>query len=377
MAYHTLHPNSGLNFTLNRLAQTIDPDEVKRFAAKIDSLESMIIQMQTAAEEAEQQGRLSDAARYLHGAEFYMKQGDAGKSEIYKRSIDLMNQALPEMAAARDNVAYGGGQLPVIRMPAVGVERDIVLIHSGFDGLLEEMYPLLEPFTLAGYTVIAFEGPGQGAALRTSNLHMPFDWEKPVAAILDHYAITSCTLIGMSLGGYLAPRAAAFDKRIRRVVAWGAMFDFFAVYRQRLGATQFKLLSKLLDLGLSKVVNRLLNKARQKESILDWAVSHGMHVSGTSSPYGFLQWVRSLNLRECAHLIDQDVMLIMGAEDHLVPTDQLYIQAAAMTQARSVTSIMLTVKDDAAQHCQVGNTELAVKLILDWLDNLANRDHPK
>lgn len=374
MAYHNLHPNPGLNFTLNRLAATIPPDEIKSVASQIDSLESWISQLRAAGEQAEQDGRLVEAARYLQGAEFYMKQGDADKAAVYAHSLKLMDSALPEMAQARDTVPYLTGQLPVIRIPAVGEERDTVLIHSGFDGLVEEMYPLLEPFAAAGYTVLAFEGPGQGAALRTSNLSMPFDWEKPVSAILDHYNVNSCTLIGMSLGGYLAPRAAAFEKRIKRVVAWGAMFDFFEVYRKRMGTPKFTVLSKLLDLGAGGVVDKLLNKARQNDGILDWAIGHGMHVSGSSSPYEFLCWVKSMNLTDCAHLIEQDMLLLMGAEDHLVPTEQLYVQAAAVSQARSVTSIMFTAKDDAAQHCQVGNTELAVEKILEWLTSLEKRD---
>ena len=32
-------------------------------------------------------------------------------------------------------------------------------------------------------------------------------------------------LVGWSLGGYYAPRAAAFEKRIKLVVAWGANHD--------------------------------------------------------------------------------------------------------------------------------------------------------
>jgi len=203
---------------------------------------------------------------------------------------------------------------------------------------------------------------------------MPSNWEQPVGAVLDHDGVDSCTLIGMSLGGYLAPRAAAFERRIQRVVAWGAMFDFFEVYRQRLGGAKFKVLKGLLDINLSGVVDKLINKARQQEGILDWAVSHGMHVSGTNSPAEFLQWVSTLNLRDSAHLIEQDVLLIMGTEDHLVPANQLYVQAESMTGARSVTSVMLSNQDSAAQHCQVGNTALAVQQILDWLNFLEVRD---
>jgi len=41
-------------------------------------------------------------------------------------------------------------------------------------------------------------------------------------------------LVGWSLGGYFAPRAAAFEKRLALVVAWGANHDWGAVQRRRL-----------------------------------------------------------------------------------------------------------------------------------------------
>jgi pimeloyl-ACP methyl ester carboxylesterase len=374
MAYLRLHSDPGFNFTLNRLAQTIPAEEVRTVAAEIDSLESWISKMLAAGERAEQEGRYAEAARYLQGAEFYMKQGHAGKHDVYQRSIELTDRALLQLAEARESVPYLAGNLPAIRLPAEGEERDIIVMHSGFDGLLEEMYPLLPAFTAAGYTVIAFEGPGQGGALRKDNLPMPYDWEKPVSAVLDHYKIDRCTLIGMSLGGYLAPRAAAFEERVARVVAWGAMFDFFESYKKRVGKLQAGLLGLLLDLGLTGTVNNILDTARKRDGIIDWAIGHGKHVSGTSSPAQFLQWVRSLNLRDCAHLIHQDVLLIMGTEDHLVPSNQLYVQAQAMVQARSVTSVMMSAKDESAEHCQVGNPGLAVTQIIDWLGSLARRD---
>ena len=270
----------------------------------------------------------------------------------------------------QNSVPYLGGKLPVVRLPAQGEERDTLIIHSGFDGLLEEMYPPL-PFTASGYTVIAFEGPG--CALRNDNLPMPYDWEKPVSAILDYYDVDNCTLIGMSLADISRP-GSGFEKRIVRVVAWGAMFDF-DTYKQRVGKVRAWLLSVLLDLGLTGAVDKIINKARKSDGIVDWAIGHGMHVSGTSSPAAFLQWVRSLNLRDCAHLIQQDVLLIMGTEDHLVPSNQIYIQAQAMVQARSVTSVMLSAQDEAAEHCQVGNPGLAVAQIVDWLGGLAKRDN--
>ena len=112
MAYLRLHSDPGFNFTLNRLAQTIPAEEVRTVAAEIDSLESWISTMLAASERAEQEGRYAEAARYLQGAEFYMKQGHAGKHDVYQRSIELINRAIPKLAEARDALACDTPRAP-------------------------------------------------------------------------------------------------------------------------------------------------------------------------------------------------------------------------------------------------------------------------
>lgn len=70
-----------------------------------------------------------------------------------------------------------------------------------------------------GFEVYLFEGPGQGGVMRLQGKHFTHEWEKPVKAILDYFHLEDVTIIGASLGGMLAPRAAAFEKRISRVIA--------------------------------------------------------------------------------------------------------------------------------------------------------------
>jgi len=43
-------------------------------------------------------------------------------------------------------------------------------------------------------------------------------------------------VVGISLGGYFAPRAAAFEKRFKACVAWGAQYDYHAVWKSRIDA---------------------------------------------------------------------------------------------------------------------------------------------
>jgi pimeloyl-ACP methyl ester carboxylesterase len=372
--YLNLHPDRSLNFLMNRLRSTIPPTELIEVGRNIETLEDWVREMLAAGQKAETDERLFEAANYYRGAEFYMVEGQAGKEEAYTKFLALHDQVFPKVALQRDAVPYGDGSLPTLIVPAKGKEKGVILIHSGFDGLVEEMYPRQVLLAEAGYRLVMFEGPGQGAALRHSGLHMPFDWEKPVGAILDHYDLESCTLIGMSLGGYLAPRAAAFDERISRVVIWGAMFDFLECFGSGFGQEQFEMLKQLIDDGEKETVNSVIESAMAANPTAAWAFRHGMHVCGAEDPFGFLKWAATMNLRDISDRIHQDVLIVMGSEDHLVPIKQFYRQIEALVNARSVTARLMTEKEHGAQHCQIGNTQIVINEILSWLDLLDKRD---
>ena len=93
-------------------------------------------------------------------------------------------------------------------------------MHDGYDSFMEELLHVMQYLTQAGYEVILFEGPGQGAAIREHNLIFMHEWEHPVTAVIDYFDLNDVTLIGISLGGYLSLRAAAFEPRISRVVCY-------------------------------------------------------------------------------------------------------------------------------------------------------------
>lgn len=374
VGFQAYHPDITLNFMLNRMSADIDPSELRNFADGIEGLDAWMEAALAAGESAEATGKNQVAGCYFRGAEFFMAPDHPRKSEAYERFMAAFAASNPEAEARRKSVGFTGGELGVIDIPASGAEKDVIVACSGFDGLIEEMYAALLPLSTNGYRVVLYEGTGQGAALRRSHLSMQFDWEKPVSAILDALDIHSCTLLGLSLGGYLAPRAAAFEHRAKRLIAWGPMYDFLDCFRHRLGDEAFAALKRLLDDDNTEVVNQLLTSRMQEDATTRWSMTHGIHTCGGETPFDFLKWAQDLNLKAVSGQISQDTLIIAGSQDHLVSTEQLWRQAAALTNAHSVTTRLFTEFENAAEHCQVSNTPVVVDEIYRWLEALRVRD---
>src|SRR5438128_3466741 len=111
--------------------------------------------------------------------------------------------------------------------------KGTIVLFGGFDSYIEELFATQCFLRDAGFDVVAFDGPGQGASLEDAHLPLTHAWEKPVKAILDYFQLDDVTLIGYSLGGCLAIRAAASEQRVRRVIADDILTDFFEVLLQQ------------------------------------------------------------------------------------------------------------------------------------------------
>lgn len=104
------------------------------------------------------------------------------------------------------------------------VPAPLVIVIGGTDGSAEEMYFAVgNALTELGYTVLTFDGPGQGEALRRGITARP-DFETVITTIIDHIAArpdideSRIGLVGHSLGGLYATRAAGFEPRIRSAI---------------------------------------------------------------------------------------------------------------------------------------------------------------
>lgn len=374
VGYRDLHPNTIVNFQLNRWISYLGEEavgEITPVLPKLTDLAAFRREFLALSGRAEAAGRLAAAAYYLRSAEFFMFADDPGKAAARQRFLELIWKANGLTAASRQLLPYQDGQragfLPAYRFPAGGEQRGSIVLHGGGDSYIEEFFPVLSPFTAAGYEVIAFEGPGQGGALEESGLPMTPDWHRPVKIVLDHFGLDDVTLVGVSMGGCLVLRAAALEPRVKRAVAYDVLYDNSDMWFGRLDPPVRALIRGLLAARARGVLDALVSRAASRSMGLEWAVRQGMHLAGATSFYDYLRAIERFTTRDISPLVKQHVLVMAGAGDWAIPLDQYYRQLAALTGARSVTGRLFTRAEQAHQHCQVGNLKLALDFILDWI----------
>lgn len=371
---YQLHDEANFNFQLNRTLMWGggDLEEIKSVAPAINTTEDWVREMKTLAERAEASQQKSKAAGYYRMAEFFEADGSWDKSEFYTKSKSLFYEVYQDVFKTkirRDEVEYDQGKLPVwIGLPETEV-KDTVIIHGGNDSYMEEFLPLVQRFLSEGIAVYLFDGPGQGGALRESGIHFTHEWEKPVKAILDAYQLDDVTIIGLSLGGMLAPRAAAFEDRIKRVVAWGIMPDFYEVVLSKV-PEQLKL---LMDLGEKDQVNTLIHAKMKVDPLIKWAIQHGMFSMNVDTPYDYLTQTRKFEMQSIGHQITQDFLLLGSNEDHFIPVKLYKDVIDALPNVKSLSYKMYTKSDSAENHCNIGNTKLVLDDIIHWIQRVKNK----
>jgi pimeloyl-ACP methyl ester carboxylesterase len=368
--YYTLHADANINFQLNRCLTWIGEqniNDLEEAGKRIHDFNDWKRELICLADSSEKADKPNEAAYYYRAAEFFMTPDDPDKKKAYDKFISLISSLYPEKNHGKVLVPYETGFLPVLRL-SVPNPKGTILFHGGFDSFIEELFPVLDKLNVAGYELIVFEGPGQGAAIRQYGLPMSPDWEKPVKAILDYFDLNNVTILGMSLGGYLAMRAAAFEPRIQNVIAFDIMYDFFECITSRRGPIVSTMMKLLLDIHFDRLLNALCHRLMKKDLLSNWGIHHGMYVMGMNTPAAFLRELRQYTTRDFSQQIKQNILLMAGTKDHFLNIRQYHQQSAALVNARSITGRIFSETEQAQNHCQIGNIELAINTMINWLD---------
>ena len=372
---YPFHKDPNFNYQMNRWTAFGDlpVDVMKKTAEKIKNLDDWCREFLKLAEEAESKKDILRAAFYYRSVDFFLPYHHPKKEEIYDHVVALLREYFSSYFEKRriieNYIPYASGRLPVWHSPANQTNgKGTILFTGGFDCIKEELVPIMIHFSDLGYDLYYFEGPGQGETLAKEGIALTHEWEKPVSAVLDFFQLDNVTIIGLSLGGYLAPRAAIFEKRIKRVVSWGTMYDFFDVVISRKGRFLEGLMRGLVSVNLSFIINAIVRLKMQKDPYIHWGFDHGMRVLGASSPAGYFRKLKKYSLKNIAAEIRQDVLLTTGTEDHFVPLSHFHNLLKNMKNAKSITGRIFTSYESSENHCQFGNIDLTLQVISNWIE---------
>jgi pimeloyl-ACP methyl ester carboxylesterase len=368
IGYHRFHPDVSINFQCNRWVQWIGPsgiDEVGELAARANTYPELIDGFLDLAQRARAADRTLAGAYYDRAAEFFMTSADPRRPAVRARFLHAMRTIYD---VAPDLITFGSGAMPAYDLRPDHQTGATIVMFGGFDSYIEEFLPMIAAMVDAGHRIVVFEGPGQGSALEDFGLTMIHEWEQPVAAILDHYGLDNVAAIGISLGGGLVIRAAAFEPRISQAVAFDILDDEFDVVVRQIPPGARPVLRALLAVRARRLINSVAYRVASLRPVTQWALQQGMHITGVATPYDFFRSATAMSTRKISHLVHADVLLLAGADDHYVPLKQLGRQAGTLTGARSVTTRIFTAAEQASNHCQLGNIGAAARLMAAWLD---------
>ncbi|AWI03418.1 alpha/beta hydrolase [Clostridium drakei] len=129
-------------------------------------------------------------------------------------------------------VPYEGTTLPAhyYQLNDTNEPKPVLILLTGFDGTKEEFYGLAMTALEHGMNCLAIEGPGQGEVVKKQHLYFRYDYEAIVTPAVDYLLANEevdpekIVLWGESFGGYLAPRAAAFEHRLAACIANSGIF---------------------------------------------------------------------------------------------------------------------------------------------------------
>ncbi len=176
---------------------------------------------------------LTRAAVCYHFAKFVYVADYRQMRAAHAKAVECRQLALPHLRPPGERVLipFEGTRLAgILRKPPAETRPPVVVMCMGLDSTKEEMDSNELVFLNRGMATLAFDGPGQGEG--EYDLAIRGDYEAPVKAVIDFIEsredldAARIGVWGLSLGGYYAPRAAAFEKRIKACIALSGPFDF-------------------------------------------------------------------------------------------------------------------------------------------------------
>jgi pimeloyl-ACP methyl ester carboxylesterase len=302
------------------------------------------------------------AANYYHVGERFLIPKSEGLAE-YKRGVDCFRDAAKLMKRPRIEhveIPYEGKSLPAILIHAEkmgpGLRQDdkapAMVFFDGFDVTKEIQYFKGVPGLVArGIACLIVDGPGNGESPRFRDLYLHHETERYATAAYDYLAgrteidAKRIGVMAISLGGYYAPRAAAFEQRFAACVAWGAQWDYYDIWKRRFDA---------LDSG--------------RTPSLSVAADHLLWIFNVKTREEAMKKLEGFRLDGVVQKITCPFLLLHGEGDEQIPLP-LAQKVIDSVGSKDKTLKVFTREEGGYHHCQIDNVTIGTLYMWDWIES--------
>ena len=321
-----------------------------------DDIEQLAIQEEKQNHYRTAGGAFLRASNYHFIAERYLSAKDSRKLDSYEKVMQCFQRGIHYLYPQFEkvNIPYEGKYLPAYFLPGRDVTAEnpgkTIIGFGGLDSCKESTIPLLTEFIHRNINCLMVDGPGQGESLRVNKIPSRFDYEVPASAAYDFVAkrrdvdSNRIGLMALSMGGYYAPRAAAFEHRFKVCVAWGAHFDYHSVWVER---------RKVLESGGTR--------ASAPNFQLPW-------VLGVETMDEAMKKLQDYTLEGVADKIDCPILIFHGENDSIVPVENAY-RLYEHVGSRDKTLKIATSEEGGSEHIGADNLTRTLNYLGDWISD--------
>lgn len=327
--------------------------------------------------------RLSAGATLMRAATYYraaLHRWPAPRDQRVRRLTERADAsfraavALLELPGEPVQIPYEGTTLPGWFFEARlrnGTRREnapLFIVHNGRDAWAEDCLYIAEGLNERGIHCLMFDGPGQGKVLRLKGLPLRPDWERVVSRVVD-FAVAQrgvdhrrLALMGISMGGALAPRAAAYEPRLKLLVANPGVLNWaqitFDGLRRYLGDELVDLLDRdpaAFDAQVAKLM--------EQNAFLRWGVTDLVWKHGEATPSATLRAMHAYDNRGVAERITAHTLVMDGTADPWAQGKALF----GALRARK-DYMLFTAEDTGLIHVQNGALGVSSQRLFDWVE---------
>lgn len=371
-------------------ASRITPGDFESFSSVFFDLATRVYSQAEKIDSAKYKVSARDAyfraATYYRAADFYIH-GKAGEEDVRRRMDELWTSqarafdraiALLPIPGERITLQAEGFQVPAIfyrsHVEGASGPRPTVLMCNGYDGSQEEMlhscgFAALE----RGYNVMTFEGPGQPTVRRNQGLGFITEWEKVVTPVVDWLASrpgevdhSKLGLLGFSMGGFLAVRAAAFEHRLAAAIAIDGVYDVHQAFFNQLPPPWQAMLEAGQTDALEAQLRDILAAGKAPTS-MRWGIEQGQWSFNAAKAVEFLERTKPMTLEGIADKVSCPVWVGNATEDQFFLGQPEMVKQALGERG---THGKLGAEDAAGYHCHVGAGVFMNQVVFDWFGDV-------